>query len=405
MKEYIKKFNDFSSADGYKIKNIPWIGTAVKTGGGGRLNLRCTTPDKMLVVSGDTIIKVSTLELTGGTWDGSGSDNETRVFISGDVTLTGKTDCYSLAFEEGGHLTINAGARLRIWQGGIVNNDCTTVNYLTIVEDAVNDVYGEFLLHPDVTVNNHPLASVELISRSCYRYPTYENIRQYFGISMKKDGLASITAQDNHETRFFVFDYNANKWKALGYINPSPGYESETLNINDLNSPFEYYQMLDFVATTPTPGTKYTMKGQWYGNESPELVILGNSYNGFSNSFTGSIKTSLLLSLLVEHNITSIQVGPNNTEINSSNVGQWPYIQPGYCQFLVSNTGAQFNLTLNYKDLVWDPSFEEETTLALSLSKGSLMSSPKPTEIDTALEGSAIFDNPEPAFPPEHNER
>jgi uncharacterized cupin superfamily protein len=162
MKEYIKKFNDFTSANGYKIHSIPWIGTAVKTGGGG-LNLRTKESNKLIVESGDTLILVPMLEVTGGAWDGSASDSETRLFISGDVVLTGKTDCYSITFETGGHLTINAGARLRVWQGGITNNDCTTVNYLTIVEDAVNDSYGEFLLHPDVTVNNHPLASVELI--------------------------------------------------------------------------------------------------------------------------------------------------------------------------------------------------------------------------------------------------
>ena len=67
-----------------------------------------------------------------------------EVVISGEVELNDKVDCYSLTFEQGGHLTINAGARLRVWEGGIVNNDCTTVNYLTIVEDAVNDSYGEF---------------------------------------------------------------------------------------------------------------------------------------------------------------------------------------------------------------------------------------------------------------------
>lgn len=331
-------------------------------------------------------------------WDPSLTDKTSEVHIIGDVVLNGKTDCYSLTFEQGSHLTINAGARLRVWQGGITNNDCTTVNYLTIVEDAVNDNYAEFLLHPDVTVNNHPNATVEFTSRS-YTVSSSDFAFQRFGIPT--DGaITEITAKYNSTdiaTAFMAFNYSTNKWENIGYINAAG---KTPLDISKLANSFDYYQMQN---NNPQMGTVVTMKGALVGNENPTLGVHGNFWNGYANSYMAPIKTELLLSLLAEHDISSIKVGPNNTEINASNVDQWPYIQPIYCQFLIRNSGAQFNLTLNYKDLVWDPSFEEVTPTR-GLMKGTLTAA-KPVEIDSTLDGSGIFNNPMPPFPPEHDEK
>ena len=270
------------------------------------------------------------------------------------------------------------------------------------MEDAVNDSYGEFLLHPDVTINNHPLASIKFISKG-YGVSATNFFNQRFGIptyTRMEEITANAPTAPYAEvpTMFSRYNYVSDKWESIGYIHTAG---KPALDYDKLATPFDYYQMQHNAAN---PGTIVTMKGALVGNESPDLNILENSWKGFANSYMAAIKTNILLSLLAEHNISSIQVGPDNTEINSSNVGQWPYIQPGYCQFLVSNTGAQFNLTLNYKDLVWDPSFEEEVTPTRSLMKGTLTTD-EPVEIDTTLDGSGIFGNPEPVSPPEHDDK
>jgi len=336
---------------------------------------------------------LSILEVTGGTWDGSGSNNETSVIISGDVTLTGKTDCYSLTFETGGHLTINGGARLRVWQGGITNNDCTDVNYLTMHEDSVNDSYGEFLLHPDVTVNNHPLASVEFISKSFYKDATQYQWER-FGIPTHNTLTSIECTTTDVWTNIQIFENNA--WQGLGWLQ-----NSTFANTARLNKPFIACNLLTERAKTD-PAATYVMKGELFGNINAELNA-DLEWNSYINSYIGKIKTRVLLNSL--NNGILLWDRINNIQITEDNVSQYPYICPIVGEIVFKNsTSSSIMQILSYKDLVWDPSFEEEVTPTRGLMKGAL-TSPKPTEIDTTLEGSGIFTNPEPVFLPEHDEK
>ena len=123
----------------------------------------------------------------------------------------------------------------------------------------------------------------------------------------------------------------------------------------------------------------------------------------FLNSYIGKIKTHILLNNL--SNGISLWDRINSIQITEDNVSQYPYIYPIVGEIYLGNsTGSSVIQILSYKDLVWDPSFEEESTPTRSLMNSTLTSS-QPTEIDTTLEGSGIFDDPEPLFPPEHDER
>ena len=298
--------------------------------------------------------------------------------------------------DENSHLTINGGARLRIWQGGIVNNDCTTVNYLTIVEDAVNDVYGEFLLHPDVTVNNHPLASVELISCAYYiSSSSFKNQR----FSLPKYNVSEITATyDNSQIATRIWGWAQNhSWDVVCDVNTGSGYDPENLNnyysfqLSSDNS--NRGTIVTFIVSLTCNGNKTISNGH------------GSVGDAWGNLFSSRIKSSSLLSLVNNASmLLTYFIGIDSTivDITTNNVSQYPYLNPTQACIIKGNNNT---ITLSYKDLVWDPSFEEEITPTLSLSKGSLMNSPKPVEIDTTLEGSGIFDNPEPIFPPEHDGR
>ena len=215
-----------------------------------------------------------------------------------------------------------------------------------------------FLFHPAVTSNRHPKATVEFLSKSCYRYPTYKNIYQRFGIPMEKDGLESISTP-SHETRFFAFDESANEWKGIGYINPSTGYEGDPLDITKLNDPFAYYQLLDFTATTPDAGATYTMVGNLLGNGEPTMEILEHSWKGFANSYMGKVSLAELLALIpntVDKAIYTYDITAaagtwepvTNLNVKSTMINP---MQP----FLIRNRHAAANVELDYEAAVYNP--------------------------------------------------
>ena len=324
-----------------------------------------------------------------GTWDISKTDNTKEVLIRGEVTLYGKTDCYSLMFEdENSHLTINAGARLRVWEGGIVNNDCGSVNYLTIVEDAVNDEYGEFLLHPDVTVNNHPLASIKLISKSYMSNGT--NVFQRF--TTPAVNIFSMESGDpNTRTRVWYYNTTTDSWTEYGNLGE--------FDVNLLTPPFAGYQMINYRST---PGIIYTFVSNIIGNSNYTHNLLLH-WNLIMCSYSSRISNYALLSYVSKIGLKLYTLDGIN--ITENNISQYPFIKPIFDTYEIYNTdNVATSIALSYKDLVWDPSFEEDVTSTCSL-MNEILTTAKPMEIDTTLEGSAIFDNPVLVFPHENDER
>jgi len=262
-----------------------------------------------------------------------------------------------------GRLVLGANAQVVVNPGSklIVNGKqgfvATSPNNFLLKTEEGNPAI--FLFHPNVTSNRNPSAKVEFVSKSCYRYPAAKNINQRFGIPMKKDGLKRISVTGDHETRFFAFDYTSGKWVGIGYINPSAGYESDLLDYTKMNDPFEYYQLLDFVATSPTSGTKYTMEGNLLGNSEPTMEILENSWKGFANSYMGQISLAELLKLIpssVDKAIYTYDVTAKNatyepvTNLNSAKMMLNP-MQP----FLIRNRNAAANVELDYEHAVYNP--------------------------------------------------
>jgi hypothetical protein len=155
---------------------------------------------------------------------------------------------------------------------------------------------------------------------------------------------------------------------------------------------------------------KITISGDIVGNIDGNLNC-DFRYKPFANSYTSRIKSKDILDAIDKSvNISELEYPKQNTDgkvtwisITRENINEYPYLNP-LAGFELQNTGRTEVFALSYKDLVWDPSFEEDTTPTRSLMKGALTTT-KPTEIDTTLEGTAIFDNPEPIFPPEHDER
>lgn len=286
--------------------------------------------------------------------------------------------------DENSHLTINAGARLRVWQGRITNNDCESVSYFifnSVLESNEGpSCFGEFLLHPDVTVNNHP----QIIERMTTPpgKDSDGNVWHRFGTlaPLSKNAWTKIPSE---EAWLFGWDYEKQDWSS------APG--SKNLNR------FVAYT----VSTNYIDGNViFVIESNSIGNDNINNFSLHQGYNFLGNSYTAKIDIKNLIDNLPSGSSKKVLISHNKETSIEKTTGK---ILPSEA-FIIHKPDASGVLTASYKDLVWDPSFEEEVTPTRSLLKGALTSS-KLTEIDATLEGSGIFDNPDPVFLQEHDEK
>lgn len=259
---------------------------------------------------------------------------------------------------EVGRVVLGAKAQIIVEAGGkfIVSGQqgIATVRESNIVLKTQENKPAIFLIHPSVTYNRTPEATVEFTSKSFYTPEGY--VYQRFGLPTVKDGLESITGAGDPRTRFWSFDYSNNSWKALGFIN---GTGSDVaLDIKKINDPFEYYQMMNFGATDPS-GVVYTFEGSLLGNREPVMQILENSWKGFANSYMGVMQLSELLELIpntVDKAIYTYNVDAVHgswepvTNLNSAGAKLNP-MQP----FLIRNRYAAAEVALNYASTVYNP--------------------------------------------------
>lgn len=253
-----------------------------------------------------------------------------------------------------GKLTIEAGGKVILESGLIHNSNPDNL----VIENSENKC-AILLIAPNTQMygNDNPAATVKFVSKACITTGG-KNIYQRFGIPMVENGLVSVEGEGNPETRFYVFNYNQNKWEGIGYINPSASYESDPLDITKLNSPFEYYQMMNFDATTAA-GVVYTFKGNLLGNSEPVMQVLENSWKGFANSYMGVMKLSELLALIPDgvdkavytYDVKAAYASWNPvTNLNAATATLNP-MQP----FLIRNRYDAANVELDYAATVYNP--------------------------------------------------
>jgi len=365
MKEYIKLFEGLNAANGYEINDIPFTST-IKSVSGEDINLLCNKHNASIIIENGEPKILTEVTITG-TWNPSVSDKNTKVIISGNVVLCGKTDCYSIEFAQGGHLTINGGARLRVWEGGIVNNDAETTNYLKLIEDCVNNSYGEFLLHPNVSANIHPKASIEFTTYGCY----YANpgIRWHaFGIPAYNNLQSIVYETSVQGVKTWIYDYNyqIDDWNELGQLDSN-------LNANSLNRPFSAYMI---ECSSSEEGTKYIMTGQLVGNSNQDITLNKNLLNYLSNSYIGHVNIETLYNNVRTLNLSmSVFVHGQEISVTDTNVDELANVAPQQAFYVRNNTSQDITLSINYKTFVWDASFEEDAASNRGLQKGNIINS------------------------------
>ena len=212
------------------------------------------------------------------------------------------------------------------------------------------------LFHPDVTSNRHPSATVEFFSKSFVDGSNYASQRfgiPTFGELTSVDAVNSTDESVKVRTRFYNFNKDANSWVSLGYINGAgsdPAFDK-----TQMADPFAYYQMYNYATTA---NTKVIMKGQLFGNESPDLAVRGNFWNGFANSYMGPINIEKLLGMIPDavdkaiylYDITASQA--TWEPINLVLIEETDAIQPMQ-PFLVRNANEANAIAVNYADAVY----------------------------------------------------
>ncbi len=278
--------------------------------------------------------EVKYLSLTG-----TGAYTSTVTVEAGKTLKVGQ-----IVMNANGRIIVEAGATLIVsGANGIFADDIEN-----LVLKASQDAQAIFLLNPGVKSNKHPYATVEFISKSWRKADGSALAWQRFGIP-SFGALTEITA--TAPTAFARFNKETNEWESIGILG--------TMDLNNMATPFEYYQMLN---NNPDMGTVVTMKGQLYGNESPELAIRGNFWNGFSNSYMAPINGSQLLNLIpstVDKAFYLNKIDGNQASwesVTSLNIimGLMDDIKPMQ-PFLIRNTKEAADVTVDYAQAVYNP--------------------------------------------------
>ena len=309
-------------------------------------------------------------------WEGNGDVNGVGT-ITGTITLgelqilsATETLKQELTIKENAaliinHLIMNDYAKIIVEAGGKLIIKGTQGIIAPSVDNIVLKTSAEnpaiFLFNPAVSSNRHPNATVEFLSKSFTDGGNYA--KQRFGIPTNGE-LTSITTKYNNvdvQTALSKFDYEGNKWVDFGWINVG-GKEA---NLDQMKNPFDYYQMQH---NTPNMGTIVTMKGRLVGNDNPVLNVREKFWNGFANSYMGPINGEQLMNMIpetVDKAIYLYDVNANQatwepvTLIDMEDTEILP-MQP----FLIRNTKAAANVTINYGNAVYYPTIGESPSPA-----------------------------------------
>ena len=304
-------------------------------------------------------------------WQNTTTKNETLSsnLVLKELEIT-ETYAQTLTIAEGatlkvGRVVLGPKAQIVVEAGAkfIVNGEQGFVatsndNFLLKATEAKRAI---FLFHPDVESNRHPNATVEFFSKSFVDGSNYAS--QRFGIPAFGE-LASVEAVNSEtsaavRTRFYSLDLDANSWISLGYING--GASDPAFDKSRMAEPFAYYQMYNYATTA---NTKVIMKGQLFGNDSPELSVRGNFWNGYANTYMGPMNILALIDMIPDevqkaiylYDITSDQTSwePLNL-LDATSTDAIQPMQP----FLIRNTNAAGVVPVDYADAVYYPTTGE----------------------------------------------
>ena len=263
---------------------------------------------------------------------------DTYTLTAGEIVMSPTS---KIVVEAGGSLVING-------EQGIIANQATNIEIQTSETKP-----GMLWLHPAVTANRRPHATVQFFSKS-WRTSNTEKVYQFFGLPAT-DITSFVSSTDAYQTAVY----------RMGSSSPIGIMTDGTLtNVAGLNSPYYIYYML----STNDQDNKmtYTMQGKLLGNTNP-VVDVESNWSPLANSYTGKINIDALLEKLATmHETTGVEpsvyaytvIGAQKITWNVVNkiLNQLDELNPMQ-PLMLMNRGGATTLDLNYQDLVWDPVF------------------------------------------------
>ena len=315
--------------------NAKWTGT------GNPADPDFATSNGCGVITSGTTVTLGELQMISG----SGADAKQILTVKNGASLQVQ------------HLMMNNYAQIIVEAGGtlIVKGKQGIVASApeNIILHASETAQALFLLHPEVSSNRHPNATVEFISNSITDGDVYT--KQRFGIPTYEKLDSIKTKYNNVDVRTVLskFIYGDNEWVDFGWIN----FTTKTPNLDKMDSPFDYYQMQNNALHN---GTVVTMYGKLYGNSSPVLEIRENSWNGYANSYMAPINAEALIDLIPGTADKSFHIYTPN--VDERKKGSWAPvslmdlsdIKPMQA-FLFSNPNDAAAVTVDYWDAVYAP--------------------------------------------------
>lgn len=268
---------------------------------------------------------------------------DTYTLTAGEIVMSPTS---KIIVEAGGSLVIN-GAQ------GIIANQATNIEIQTSETKS-----GKLLIHPSVSSNRRPYATVQFNSRA-YR----DNVKlaqwQRFVLPVYSMKVEDIT---NNWTEA---EYGKSGSQA-SFVTPIYEWNTQWDRIDNIaNYEMHAFKGYDMTNNSATPGVTYTFVGATLGNTDNELSLTGNGWYFFGNSYTAPANTVTLLQGINDDKISkTVYLWDDNQhvyyQISLDDIGsvfadQIPNEIPAMHTFIFNQIQAgSVTNELNYAELVWN---------------------------------------------------
>jgi hypothetical protein len=203
-----------------------------------------------------------------------------QVFVSQGATLKVETGTTlnigegGMNIGNGGQIVVEPGAVVTVGEAGII----TTEDEALVIE-ATEEDQGVLLLHPEVTENTQPKATVKLVTK-CKQAGANEFVWERFAIptldgaqtTFNAERLDTVTIYGGGSFEQGLYEWDGSAWAGVG-------------NWHDL-MPFKGYQLTN---NSMYGNVVYTFEGNLVGNVDMGYEFAESGFGFFGNSYTGDI--------------------------------------------------------------------------------------------------------------------
>lgn len=207
-----------------------------------------------------------------------------QIFISQDANLIVESGTMltvgdgGVNIGNGGQLTIEPGAIIKIGSAGIITTEETA-----LVVETSEETPSVLLYAPTVEENTQPQATYRFTSKARHQTSPNKWVWQRFGIP-SSDGSTTMSWTPGIRTVLEEFNYSTNSWNKIYDGNDGTFVSNATRN-------FQCYIM---TTDAPDAGTIYDFSGNLMGNQNASFDFV-KGWNYYANSYTAPVSIKEML--------------------------------------------------------------------------------------------------------------